>query len=274
MIQSADLDHVQIVLDDDDGVALVAPGAAARPAACGRPAKCRPVVGSSRIYTRFAGRPSSGSSRRQLHALRFAAGQRRRWLPEPDIAQTRPRTRVSQVARRCTGTASKNCAASSMGMSSTSATDLALVLHLERLAVVALAMAFLAGHVHVRQEVHFDLQGAVALAGFAAAALDVEARTGPGRSRVPALPGVSANSVRILVPYARVGGRVGTRSATDRTLVHVDRPCRSWSMPVNRAVCLTGHDARAVEACRPGRRVQDAVDERGFTGAGHACDGR
>jgi hypothetical protein len=51
----------------------------------------------------------------------------------------------------------------------------ALELHFERFAVVALAAAFLARHVDVGQEVHLDLDQAIALAGFAAPALDVEA---------------------------------------------------------------------------------------------------
>ena len=51
---------------------------------------------------------------------------------------------------------------------------LALELHLQRLAVVALALADVAGDVDVGQEVHLDLDDAVALAGLAAAALDVE----------------------------------------------------------------------------------------------------
>jgi hypothetical protein len=51
---------------------------------------------------------------------------------------------------------------------------LALEQHLQRLAVVALALAHLAGDVDVGQEVHLDLDDAVALAGLAAAALDVE----------------------------------------------------------------------------------------------------
>ena len=46
--------------------------------------------------------------------------------------------------------------------------------HLERFTVVALALARLAGHVDVGQEVHFDLDEAVALARFAAPALHVE----------------------------------------------------------------------------------------------------
>jgi hypothetical protein len=51
----------------------------------------------------------------------------------------------------------------------------ALVVDLERLAVVALALADLARDVDVRQELHLDLQDPVALAVLAAAALDVEA---------------------------------------------------------------------------------------------------
>ena len=51
----------------------------------------------------------------------------------------------------------------------------AAVVDLERLAVVAPAAADLAGHVDVGQELHLDLEDAVALAVLAAPALDVEA---------------------------------------------------------------------------------------------------
>jgi hypothetical protein len=50
----------------------------------------------------------------------------------------------------------------------------ALVLDFEGLPVVALAVTDVTGHVDVGQEVHLDLDHAIALAGFAAAALDVE----------------------------------------------------------------------------------------------------
>ena len=52
---------------------------------------------------------------------------------------------------------------------------LALEAHLERLAVIALAVALLAGHVHVGKEVHLDLDLPVPAAHLATAALDVEA---------------------------------------------------------------------------------------------------
>src|SRR5688572_18456311 len=51
---------------------------------------------------------------------------------------------------------------------------LALEQDLERLAVVAFSLADVAGDVDVGQKVHLDLDDAVALAGLAAAALDVE----------------------------------------------------------------------------------------------------
>ena len=51
---------------------------------------------------------------------------------------------------------------------------LALVLDFQGFAVVALAVADIAGHVDVGQEVHFHLDHAIALAGLAASALDVE----------------------------------------------------------------------------------------------------
>jgi hypothetical protein len=70
---------------------------------------------------------------------------------------------------------------------------LALELDLQRLAVVALALADVAGDVDVGQEVHLDLDDAVALAGLAAPALDVE-REPARRSRAPWLPAAGRTS--------------------------------------------------------------------------------
>jgi hypothetical protein len=52
--------------------------------------------------------------------------------------------------------------------------DLALELDVQRLAIVAFAVAGVAGDIDIGQEVHLDLDDAIALAGLAAAALDVE----------------------------------------------------------------------------------------------------
>src|SRR5262249_18700715 len=91
----------------------------------------------------------------------------------------------------------------------------------ERLAVVALALADVAGDVDVGQEVHLDLDDAVALARLAAPALDVEreaaglvaARLGLGQAGEP----FADRGER-----ARIGGRVGARRAADGRLVDVD----------------------------------------------------
>jgi hypothetical protein len=98
---------------------------------------------------------------------------------------------------------------------------LAAELHLQRLAVVALALAGVAGDVDVGQEVHLDLQHAVALAGLAAAALDVEAEAA---GRVAARAGIRqlAEPVADGREEAGVGRGVGARRAADRRLVDVD----------------------------------------------------
>ena len=49
-----------------------------------------------------------------------------------------------------------------------------LISDLEGLSVVSLALADFAGDVYIGEEVHLDLHNAVALAGFAAPALNVE----------------------------------------------------------------------------------------------------
>ena len=108
----------------------------------------------------------------ELDALRLAAGERRGRLAEadvvePDVVQRLQlaldlRDVLEEVERLLDGHRQH------VG------DRLALEAHLERLAVVALAVALLAGHVDVRQEVHLDLDLPVAAADLAAPALDVE----------------------------------------------------------------------------------------------------
>ena len=82
-------------------------------------------------------------------------------------------------------------------------------------------MADLARHVDVRQEVHLDLLDAVALAGLAAAALDVE-REAAGRVAVHARFRQLREEVADEVEELGVGGGVRARRAPDRALVDVD----------------------------------------------------
>ena len=98
---------------------------------------------------------------------------------------------------------------------------LAAVPDLERLAVVPAALALLARDVDVRQEVHLDRDDAVALARFAAAALDVEreaARLEAARLRL----GHHREQLADEREEAGVGRRVGPRRPADRRLIDLD----------------------------------------------------
>src|SRR5207253_6284003 len=97
----------------------------------------------------------------------------------------------------------------------------ALELHLQRLAVVAGAVAHVAGDVDVGQEVHLDLDQAVALARLAAAALNVE-RKAAGLVAARLALGQAGEPVADHGEGAGVGRGVGARGAADRRLVDVD----------------------------------------------------
>ena len=123
-------------------------------------------------------------------------------------------------------------------------------------------MAFLTVHIHVRQEVHFDLQSAVAMACFAPATLDIERE--PPRTVSTDLRFRGFGEQRAdLIPYSGIGGRIGTRSASDRILVNVDHFV-ALAHTFHTGM-LAGHDARTVEFVGK-HRVQNLIDQSGFTG--------
>ena len=145
---------------------------------------------------------------------------------------------------------------------------LAFVAHLQGLPVVPLALAHLAGHVDVGEEVHLNFQQAVALAGLAAPAPDVEGEA--ARAVAPGL-GVGGGGEQItdVVEQAGIGGRVGAGGAADGGLVNVDDLIQE----------LLPLDARVLS--RPGLGPvqvggqpleQDLVDQGGLAGTGHAGD--
>ena len=146
---------------------------------------------------------------------------------------------------------------------------LALEPHLERLAVVALALARLARHVDVGQEVHLDLDQAVALARLAAAALDVE-REAPRLVAAHLRVGRQRVQLADVREEIRVRRRVRARRAADRALVDLDHLVERVD-PFD-ALVRAGPDARLREPVRE-RLVDDLVDERRLAGAGDAGDG-
>ena len=144
----------------------------------------------------------------------------------------------------------------------------AFVLHLQRFAVVAFAVADFARHIHVGQKVHFHFDHAVALAGFAAAAFDVE-REAADAVAAFARERHAGEQVADGGEQAGVGGGVGARGAADWGLVDVDHfveVVEAADVVVGRgffvgAVKLAGSDF--------GERV---VNQGGFAAAGYAGD--
>src|SRR6202035_1910846 len=141
---------------------------------------------------------------------------------------------------------------------------LALEQHLQRLAVVALALADIAGDVDVGQEVHLDLDDAVALAGLAAAALDVE-REPPGLVAARLGFGQAGEPFADRRERAGVGRRIGARGAADRGLVDVDDLVDM--LETLDAVVRGGAFAGVVEFARD-RLVERVDQERRLAAAG------
>ena len=99
---------------------------------------------------------------------------------------------------------------------------LALVADLQRLAVEARALALLARHPHVGQEVHLDALLAVPLARLAAPALDVEAEPPDAVAAHLGLRRGRRTPARISSNTPDVGRRVRARRAPDGILRDVD----------------------------------------------------
>ena len=149
---------------------------------------------------------------------------------------------------------------------------LALELHLERFAVVAFAVARLARHVDVGEEVHLDLDQAVALARLAPAALDVEAEA----ARLVAARlafGQAGEPVADVGEGAGIGRGVRARRAPDRRLVDVDDLVAIFE--AGDLVMMARDDAGAVQCARGGgvERVDREARLAAARNAGDAGEG-
>src|SRR5262249_35895386 len=164
------LDDLEIVLDHQHRVALI-------------DERVEDVEELAHILEMKAGgglvqnveRAPSGAARelfRKLDALRLSARERGSGLADMDVAQAHALQGRELVADR--RHRAEELGAFVDGHVEHLGDALALERDLERLAVVALALADVALHIDVGQEMHLDLDDAVALAGFAAAAFDVE----------------------------------------------------------------------------------------------------
>src|SRR5262245_17658377 len=248
------LDHVHVVLDDDDRVALVDEPAqdAEQLADVLEVETGRGLV--EEVY-RAPGRPLL-QLRGELDALCFATGQRGSGLAEPDIAEPDLHQGGQVPADRRDGLEERGGFLD--GHVEDLGDGLAFEVDFERLAVVTSAVADLARDIDIREEVHFDLDRAITGACLAAPALDVE--------REPA--GLVAPDLRLgglgeqpadVVEDTRVGGGVPSRCTADRTLVDVN-DLVGVICPGHRPV-PAGNGAGAVEITRQ-RVVEDIVDQR------------
>src|SRR5437764_14188514 len=145
---------------------------------------------------------------------------------------------------------------------------LALVVDLQRLAVIALALAHLTGDVDVGQEMHLDLLDTGTLAGFTAAALDVEGEPA-GLVAANARLGHVGKELADGSKQAGIGGGVGARRAADRRLVDVDDLIQV--VQARDGVVLAGPLARAEEVLRHAF-VEDVADQGALARAGDARD--
>ncbi len=253
------LDDVQVVLDDDDRVA----GVHEPMEHLEQLLHVREVEARGGLVEDVDG-PAGGAPRElrgQLDALRLTAGERRGRLAQADVAEAHVHERLELVADGRHGV--EDLQRLLRGHLQDVRDGVPAVVDLQRLAVVALAAADLAGHVDVRQELHLDLQDAVALAVLAAAALDVEAEA-PG----PVAPHACLRHAREELAdgpeEARVRGRVGARRAADGALVDVDDLVDG--LRALQGIVGARLDARAADAAGQGP-VEDVRDERGLARA-------
>ena len=142
-------------------------------------------------------------------------------------------------------------------------------MHLQGLAVEACPVTDIAGHVHIRQELHLDAQLALPLAGFAAPAMHIE-REASGFVAAHLAFRQLGEQLADLVEHAGISARVGARRAPDGRLVDVDDLVQYARCP-RCAHIRPGWVCAPVQAWRQGV-VEDIDHQRGFTRSGHPGD--
>ena len=162
---------------------------------------------------RLAGAPLA-QLRRQLDPLGFSSGKLRGRLPQPDIGKSHiveglhlplnARHMVEEFQRL-------------LDRHVQHVVDgLALVFYFQRLPVVPLSAAHLTGHINVREEMHLDLQDAVAGTGLAPAALYIEAEAALlVASRLRIRRGRKRSRIRSKTPVYVAGLEWGVRPMGD-----------------------------------------------------------
>src|SRR5256885_4405922 len=253
------LEYVEVVLDDDHGVA----GVDQAMQDVQQPLDIGEVQAGGRLIEDIEGLPRITPAEffGELDPLGLATRELGRRLSEPDVAKTDLTERL-QLAFDLRDAVEKGGRLLDAHVEHVG-DRLAAIGDLERLFVVALALADFVGNIDVRQEVHLDLDDAVAFAVFAAAALDVEAE--PARLVAAHLRlGHFGEQLADIGKDAGVGRRVRPRCPSDRRLVDIDHlvdEAQAGNL-AGGAVAVFG----AIEVLRQAP-VQDVADQRALARA-------
>ena len=157
--------------------------------------------------------------RGELEALSFSAGKRGGRLAEPEIAETYF-VEDSELRHnfRDVGEERERFADSKL---EDVVNILAVIADLEDSALETGAAALFADELDIGEELHLDGHGAVALAGFAAAAGNVEGKMACGVAAALRIGGFGEGFADV-IESLQVRGGVGARRTADRRLVHDD----------------------------------------------------
>ena len=260
-------DDVQVVLDDDDRVALVdelVEHVQQFPRVLEMESRRRLVEDVER-----SARAAPRQLARQLHPLGFPARECGRGLPQLDVPQPHVLQRPQLVGNRRERLEQRQRLID--GQVEDLRDRLPAVLDVEGLPVVAEPLAVLAGDVDVGEEVHLDRDDAVPLAGLAASPFHVEREaTGPEAARLRV--GHHRKQIPDEGEKARVGRWVRSGRPADGRLIDLDHLVERGDA-VNLVVSAR-FVRRPVQRSRK-RSVQDVVHQGGLArpaDAGDRCE--
>lgn len=212
------LDHIEIVLNDDDGV----PRFDEAVQDVEQSVNVNEVQPSCRFIQQIncAARRTLAEFASEFDSLGLATRQRRRRLAQLEIIQTDIVQRLQQLLDRSDVLEVFESLLHIEFQHVSNA--LVLELHLQRFVIEAMPAADGARHPQIRQEIHFEFIAAVPFARFAASTADVEAeaaRLVSAALRVRQLREEVADQIEDF----DISGRIRSRSSADRRLVDVDR---------------------------------------------------
>ena len=184
----------------------------------------------------------SGQLCRQLNPLRLAARELRGRLSELDIAQ--PDIVEGLDLTPDAGYIFKKYHRLLDGHFQNVGDIFPFIADLQCLAVVALSVAHFAGHIYIGEEMHLDLDDAVARAGLTASALHVERKTSLGIAAGAGVLGPREKGSD-QVKDAGVSRGIGAGCPPDRGLVYIDDLVQLVD-PLD-IVVLSGNGARPVQ---------------------------